>query len=380
MKVISFFSGAGGMDLGFVMSGHEIIWSNDFDIAAVETYNNNIGTLFNHSSIFADIVELLDTSSLEINNLIPDGDIIIGGFPCQGFSIANVGRSMEDSRNFLYEQLLKAISVKQPPYFMLENVKGLENMEKGKILSMILDDLQEAGTTKSKFFPNNGHGYTVVYGVHNALNFGVPQNRERVIILGVRNDLLNNNPIFEFISDEPLDSKKDIRNRLNIPGNFSKESDKKFELSPTIITNNLFDGIIKKKHYKIPYEKNVLYKFTDLSDAIFDLPRDFSDEIPNHTGSKHFVKINGRVGNRATEWDKHAPTIMGRGSGTGGPLIPPHPDQHRRFTVREVARIQTFPDNFIFYGSNSAAYRQIGNAVPVLMAYKLSSIFNKAIK
>jgi len=72
---------------------------------------------------------------------------------------------------------------------------------------------------------------------------------------------------------------------------------------------------------------------------------------------------------------KYAPTIMGRGSGTGGPLIPPHPEQHRRFSVREVAHIQTFPDNFIFKGSNSAAYRQIGNAVPVLMAYNIAKIF-----
>lgn len=366
------------MDLGFVMAGHEIVWSNDFDAAAVETYNKNIGTFFNHNSIYADVVELLNTTSEKIDMLIPDGDILIGGFPCQGFSIANVDRSMEDSRNFLYEELLKAISVKQPPYFLLENVKGLENMEKGKVLSMILDDLEQCGTLKSKFFPSDSLGYTVVYGVHNALSFGVPQSRERVIILGVRNDILKDNPINAFISKTTLDSKRDYRNKLFIPGNFSKDSKIKFPISPTEIVNNLFHGIKNNNIYTIPYQLNTTYSYTTLNDAIRDLPHEFSDQVANHKGTQHRVIISNRVGNRATDWNRHSPTIMGRGSGTGGPLIPPHPDQHRRFSVREVARIQTFPDEFVFYGSNSAAYRQIGNAVPVLMAYEIAQIFNKS--
>ena len=83
------------------------------------------------------------------------------------------------------------------------------------------------------------------------------------------------------------------------------------------------------------------------------------------------------MGNRATYWDKYAPTITARGSGTGGPLIPPHPSTKRRFTVRECARIQTFPDEMIFTGSNSSGYRQVGNAVPVLMSYNLALMFNK---
>ncbi len=379
MKIVSFFSGAGGMDLGFIMAGHDIIWSNDFDLAAVETYNNNIGAILNHKAIYGDITELLNTSAEKINKFIPDCDLLIGGFPCQGFSIANVERSMNDSRNFLYEQILKALSVKQPPYFLLENVKGLENMEKGKVLSMILDDLEVCGTEKSKFFPSSNPGYTVFYGVHNALSFGVPQNRERVIILGIRNNLVNNNKIYDFITDNALDSKKDFRNRLSIPGNFSSDSNIKFELSPIEIVNKLYEGVINNKPFLIPYQQDISYKYTTLKDIISDLPLDFCDSIPNHNGSKHIVKISNRVGNRPTDWDKYAPTIMGRGSGTGGPLIPPHPEQHRRFTVRETARIQTFPDNFIFYGSNSAAYRQIGNAVPVLMAYRIALIFENAL-
>lgn len=374
MKVISFFSGAGGMDLGFVLAGHEIIWSNDFDQYAVETYNNNIGFKNNHKSVLADVVSLLDTSKEEISKILPDGDIIIGGFPCQGFSIANINRSMEDSRNFLYEQLLKAISVKQPKYFLLENVKGLESMEGGKILSMILDDLEVAGTIKSKFFPSEGVGYTVVYGIHNALTFGVPQNRERVIILGIRNDILNQSPLLNHFDDSKANGKYDCRKKLHIKGNYSADAKEVFPMSPVEISNKLYEAFLNDTTFNVPYGDKK-YKYRTVKDAISDLPEDFDEKVLNHAGTKCKVKINNSVGNRATEWDRYAPTIMGRGSGTGGPLIPPHPNLKRRLSVRETARIQTFPDKFKFFGSHSAGYRQIGNAVPVLMAYNIAKIF-----
>ena len=379
MKIVSYFSGAGGLDLGFALAGHEIIWSNDFDDKAVESYNFNIGKYMNHQSLLADIVNLLNTSKENINSILPDCDVIIGGFPCQGFTIANLDRSMEDSRNFLYLQLLKGISVKRPPYFLLENVKGLESMENGKILPMIMDDLENAGTINSKFFEEEGPGYKVFYNVINALYFGVPENRERVIILGIRNDIFDKSPLKKFINfNKKVDKKYDKRKLLDIPYLFSKDSDVVLEKKPFEIVNELYENFINGKVNK-PTIKNpvVLYKTTTLRDAIGDLPLDYSNEIPNHTGSKCVVKIKNAMGNRATDWDKEAPTIMGRGSGTGGPLIPPHPNQHRRLTVREVARIQTFPDKFIFKGSNSRGYRQIGNAVPVLMAYNIAKIFNE---
>ena len=112
MNIVSFFSGAGGLDLGFALAGHNILWANDFDKEAVNSYNANIGKYLNHKAILQDVVKLLDTTEENINILLPDCDLIIGGFPCQGFTIANLERSMEDSRNFLYLQLLKAISVK----------------------------------------------------------------------------------------------------------------------------------------------------------------------------------------------------------------------------------------------------------------------------
>ncbi len=368
MRVVSFFSGAGGMDLGFVLAGHQIVWSNDFDKDAVRTYNKNIGEHLGHETILGDITQILDKHPDEINQLIPDTDVVIGGFPCQGFSIANLNRSMEDDRNFLYLELLKIIEIKKPKFFVLENVKGLENIEKGAVLEMILDDLE-------------GVGYKVCYNVLNAYNYGVPQNRERVIIVGVRNDLVNEYKIPQ------IDNPKKPRKTLFVPPTHSKDSELSENITSQEKVNYMYDLLLKgelnpNEHY-FSGGKDSCYRLQTLRDAISDLPVDFeadSKDILNHTGSKCKVKINGHVGNRATEWDKYAPTVMGRGSGTGGPLIIPHPLQHRRLSVREVARIQTFPDQFEFLGANSACYRQIGNAVPVLMAYNIAKILPLKIK
>lgn len=318
---------------------------------------------------------MLDTSSSKIDKLIPDSDIIIGGFPCQGFSRANLDRSMEDTRNYLYEELLKVISVKKPSYFILENVRGLESMEKGAILSMILDDLEKCGTITSKFFPTDGVGYGVYYGVHTALDFGVSQNRKRVIIIGIRNDISKDDSVYQFISDKVLERKIDPRNKFFVPGNYAKDSEIAFELKPHQIINNLYEGMITNKPYKIPYENGVKYRHKTLRDSIFDLPHDYTDEVLNHTGTTHMVALTLSMGDRATSWDEYAPIIMARSSGTGGPLIPPHPNQHRRLSIREVARIQTFPDKFFFFGPLSQTYKQIRNAITVLMAYNIASIF-----
>ncbi len=378
MNVVSFFSGAGGLDLGYCFAGHNIIWANDFDEYAVKTYNENIGKFSNHTAICNDIVKLLDVTKEEIDNIIPDCDIIIGGFPCQGFTIANLARSMEDDRNFLYLQLLKAISVKQPPFFQLENVKGLENIDEGAVLPMIIQDLENAGTEKSKFFPSNGKGYRVYYNVLNAYDFGVPQNRERVIILGIRNDI----PIgtlANHISDKPIDSKKPSKRLLINATHHIKSTEE--EPQPLKNKINLMYELWKNKENVIHHfsSQDKCYRVTNLRDAIGDLPLNYSENCPfhNHTGSACKVNIKNRMGNRPTDWEKRAPTIMGRGSGTGGPLIPPHPEQHRRLSIREVARIQTFPDDFVFEGTNSACYRQIGNAVPVLLSYNIAKIFSE---
>lgn len=297
-SVISLFSGCGGLDLGFIKAGFEVIFANDIDKDACESYRQNIG---NH--IVCKDIYTIDTRE------IPNADILIGGFPCLGFTIANGKNRNIDSRyNSLYLEYARVLRDKQPKYFLVENVAGIQS---GK-------DFKE--NFYNKILPTfESCGYSLKHTILNALDFGVPQNRKRVIIIGRRND---------------------IKQEIDFP-------------KPTC------------KNPKT------------LREAIGDLPLEFNDLIPNHSGSSHKIKLNGYVGNRKLDWDQPSPTITGRGSRGGGAVIHPHPNLHRRLSVRECARLQSFDDDFIFYGSNGAAYAQIGNAVPPLMSYHIAKNFLK---
>jgi len=303
-KIVSLFAGCGGLDYGFINNNkYTHVLVNEYDKDACMTYENN----FKIKTICCDIKVLND---------IPDCDLLIGGFPCQGFSMVNPYRSEHDSRNELYLEIIRILKLKKTSYFLLENVKGILNMggyatnedkknQTGKIMKIILDDLEKCG-------------YNVIFKLFDIKKYNVPQKRERVIFIGVRNDI-----IFE----------------PKIP-----------ECSDKIIT---------------------------LKDAIGDLPINY-DSKNQHIGTKHKCKITGFVGNRELNWDEPSPTITGRGGGNGGPVIHNHPSLKRRLTVRECARIQTFPDNFIFYGSISSMYKQIGNAVPCKFSEYLAKIFEDA--
>jgi len=315
MKVISLFCGAGGMDIGFIKAGHKIVWANDNDPDSCMTYEKNL----KHRVVCKDIEKVPSKE-------IPDGDIVIGGFPCQGFSIANQYRTVDDKRNKLYLQLLRVIKDKKPKYFVAENVAGLcsiggydsnDDRKKhlGRVLKIILKDFEKA--TKI--------GYHVEFKILNAVDYGVPQSRRRVIILGTR---------------------KDIKKKITHP-------------NPTHGNNNN------------------LKQWNTLGQALKGLPEEPTGKIANHAGTNHKVKINGHIGNRITNPNKPSPTIVGRGGGTGGPVIIPHPNLKRRMTVRETARLQSFDDNFIFYGSISSQYRQIGNAVPWQLAYNIAKMIPK---
>ena len=298
MRVVSLFSGAGGLDLGFIKAGHEVVWANDFDADAVATYKKNIG----EHIVLGDIKEIdADT--------IPDCDIIIGGFPCQGFSVANTKRNALDERNQLYKEFVRILEAKKPKYFLAENVKGILSLEKGAVIAAIVDDFE-------------AKGYRVVYKLLNAADYGVPQTRQRVIIVGVRDDL-----DVDFKYPEPTNSK-------------SGE-----------------DG---------------LPKWVSVSQAIGHYPDpDEPNDVPNHVYSKYKMILNGYMGKRPIDPNKPAPTITARGDRKGGVVVHPHPNRTRRMTVREIATIQSFPDSFEFVGSNTDCYRQIGNAVPVELAYRL---------
>ena len=303
MKVVSLFSGAGGLDLGFIRAGHEIVWANDLYADAVKTYKHNIGGHI----VERDIRDILSEE-------IPDCDIVIGGFPCQGFSVANVKRNTSDERNTLYKELIRVINDKRPMFFVAENVKGILSLGKGGVFKMIMRDFSNLG-------------YKVKYKLLNAADYGVPQTRQRVIIVGVREDVE-----FEYVYPEPTHSK---------------------------------DGTDGKR------------KWVAIGEAlsVFPDPDEYNDVI-NHTYSKYKLNINGYIGHRLLDPLKPAPTVTARGDNRGGVVILPHPNGRRRMTCRELATVQSFPENYFFHGTNSSVYRQIANAVPVQLAFHIANQFN----
>ena len=308
-KVVSLFSGAGGLDLGFKEAGFQIVWANDFDKDAVETYKANVGK----ECICGDISQI-DSSD------IPDCDIIVGGFPCQGFSVANTKRNVLDERNKLYLQYIRILKDKKPKFFVAENVKGILSLGHGAVIKAIINDFSEAG-------------YNVICKMLNAADYGVPQTRQRVIIVGVRKDL---NVKFEF----PLPT-------------YSK------------------DG------------KDGLPKWITVAEALKDIPDPDgpdADKVPNNEYSKYKMLFNGYLGKRPINPDKPAPTVTARGDRKGGVVVLPHPNGKRRMTVRELATVQSFPLNFSFIGNRTDCYRQIGNAVPVLLAKAVAEVVLEKVK
>lgn len=304
MKVVSLFSGAGGLDLGFKMAGHEIIWANDLYTDAVETYRHNLG----------DHIVCKDISKVDAAD-VPDCDIIIGGFPCQGFSVANTKRHEDDERNALYKELIRIIDAKKPKFFLAENVKGLTSLAKGKVFQMILNDFAELG-------------YVVKHKVLNAADYGVPQTRQRVIIIGVRKDV-----DFEYIYPNPTHSK---------------------------------DG------------SNGLPQWVSVGKAMSTIPDpDLPHNLKNHEYSKYKLNFNGYLGHRELDSDKPAPTVTARGDNKGGVVILPHPNGQRRMSCRELATVQSFPLDYYFCGNRSSIYRQIGNAVPPLLGFAVANVFNQ---
>ena len=319
MKVVSLFAGCGGLDLGLIKSGHKIVHASDIDEDCCKTYSKNLGH----------ICHCIDVKTLS-TNILPKYDLLVGGFPCQGFSVANLYRSGKDERNELYLEIVRILNETRPKFFLAENVPGILSLEKGKVVEMIMNDFQKVGIKKGF------KGYEVRRYKLNAANYGAPQNRQRVIFLGIS---------------------KDFSNELR---------EKMFSFFPPKYSHG--EGAEPLKTMK---------------DAIGDLPEPNTPKgllIPNHFTTNHKVKINGYLGNRKLDWNKPSPTIVGRGGGTGGPVIAVHPNLNRRLSVRETARLQGFDDSFIFEGSKSSQYRQIGNAVAVDFGEAIGKALKKVEK
>lgn len=320
MKICSFFAGAGGLDLGFTKAGFDCVWANEYDREIWDTYE------FNHPGTVLDRRSITEIRSEEV----PDCDGIIGGPPCQSWSEAGALRGIEDKRGQLFFDFIRILRDKQPKFFLAENVSGMLLPRHAKALENI-----------KKMFA--GAGYNLSFELLNAVDYGVPQDRKRVFFIGIREDL------------------------------------------------NL--------RFSFPFPVNASEKKT-LKDAIFDLKDNALPAKPNNTTNgkacavlNHEYMTGGFSSifmsrNRVRGWDEPSFTIQA--GGRHAPLHPQAPKMlfveqdkrifvpgkeklYRRLSVREIARIQTFPDDFHFvYRGLAAGYKMIGNAVPVELAYHIA--------
>lgn len=309
MKIVSLFSGAGGLDLGLINSGHKIVWANDIFLDAAATYRANIG----------DHIDTRDICKIPSSE-IPACDVVVGGFPCQGFSLANRGRTAEDPRNQLFNEMVRIVHDKQPRYFVAENVRGLLSMGKGQALVEIERSFSDAG-------------YRVQHHLVNAANYGVPQLRMRLLIIGVRHDL----PELPEFPPHQTHADPALAQILN------------------------------------------LQPWKSVGEALAHLPEPTEGKhIPNHENSKYKLRFNGHLGHRFIEPTRPAPTVTARGDERGGVVVLHHPGNHRRMTARESAAVQSFPDTFVFSGTKTSAYRQIANAVPPLLGKAIGTMLANA--
>lgn len=336
---IDLFSGAGGMSLGFEKAGFENIFSIDFDKNSRQTYKNNFP---NHVLIEKDIKYLTEKEILELTK-DKEVDIIIGGTPCQGFSMAgNIGRSfIDDSRNHLFKEFARVVSILKPKFFIIENVARIYNYNKGKTRKEII----------SLF---NKLGYEIECKILNSANYGVPQVRNRVFFIG---------------------------NRLHLQNKFPEKTHDKN--AQTTINNSK------------------IKRWVTIKEAIGNLPKLKSGEssnIPNHEAMSHSEQmlnkmsyvsnggsryqipekirpISGDV-RKYIKYNADEPSICI----TGDMRKVFHYAQNRALSVRELARIQSFQDDFIFVGSKLSQQQQVGNAVPPLIAQAIAKTIKRELK
>lgn len=318
-KVVSLFSGCGGLDLGleggfsylgkyYDKNPFKIIWANDINEKATKTQRLNFKDL---DVVCGDITKVLNEthdnqlSFLEdIPRLPQHADVVIGGFPCQDFSLAGKREGFSVERGKLYQSMAKVIEILKPKVFLAENVKGLISWRNGLAIKTIIEDFSKLG-------------YKVGFKLFNAADYGVPQTRERVIIIGVRNDI-----------------SKDIE---------------------------------WPKATHSATDKNLL-PWVTIQEAIHDLEDEEKHKSLPNNGYSKAKYCPGKQGNTITKANKPAPTMRAEHHGN----IEFHYSLPRRLSAREAARIQSFPDDFVFVQSTTDAYRQIGNAVAPVFAWHMA--------
>ncbi len=364
-KVIDLFAGCGGFSVGFENSGYDIIKAVEFDKEIAKSYS------FNHKHTImydCDIATIADNKHFSKK----EAEVIIGGPPCQGFSMAGERiRSnkafIQDPRNYLFRHYLEIVKIVRPKVFLLENVKGILSKDKGAIFNEIVNAFGDTDNF-------DGDKYFLNYKVCKAVEFGIPQRRERVVIIGILNKDFDIESLFSVAK----------RNILNNNPNFFDEVTLKDAISD--IPEPTGDGKAYLKECNSNYQKYL---------------RNDAKTILNHIASKHNSLAVSRmndveVGKNWTslkeeihsvhsgaygrlDWNLPTMTITTRfDTPAGGRFI--HPDYNRTITPREAARIQSFPDSFVFLGNKTSICKQIGNAVPPKLSFFLAQVVEIILK
>ena len=339
--VISLFSGAMGLDIGLAKAGLNVVIGQDFDASCVKTMRAN-----GHKVLEGDIREIEPQQLLSLTGLhIGEPFLICGGPPCQPFSTAGKRLGINDPRGSLFMDFIRMIDYIRPRFFVMENVKGIMSAPLKHVPLAERDDKdpeQRLGTVLDVILSEfNKLGYKTVYGVLDAVNYGVPQFRERFVLIGSR----DNEDIF-----------------LPIPTHFQMHQNQEYQWKSvrSVIEDLEFDS---GECATLSDERLKFLKMVPEGGNWRDLPEDI---IPIAMGGA-YTSGGGKVGfYRRLSYDQPSPTVVT--SPVQKATMMCHPTQNRPLSVKEYARIQQFPDNWIFTGTTAAKYRQIGNAVPVGLA------------
>lgn len=357
MKVIDVFAGCGGLSLGFIQAGYTVAKAVELDPVIANTY------LKNHPEV--DLI-VDDIKNLDDSGILKHGDteIIIGGPPCQGFSMAGARIRqdfMDDPRNYLFKHYFNVVKTVRPKVFIMENVKGIATLRGGEIFKEIKRTFRDADAL-------DGKPYSLYCRIVKAVEFGIPQKRERMIIIGT---------MIEGVDFEQLWEETKVALAREVPAYFDHVTVAEAIGNMPPATK---DGVIENPKPKTEYQKYLAST---------------SDRIENHTQSNHSRValdrmrrvVNGENYTALEEkinsvhsgaygrlyWDEPASTITTRfDTPAGGRFI--HPAEDRTLTPREAARIQSFPDDFVFYGDRRSISRQIGNAVPPKISFFLARL------
>lgn len=385
-KMVDFFAGAGGLSCGFVQAGFRVCFANDFEDVCVRTFRFNHPELPSKSVLKEDIRKIVDNIEDFVDE---DIDIVVGGPPCQSFSSANQRRIIDDPRNELYKYYIEAIKKLCPKFVVMENVKGMLS-----VACQVVEDYKSIRIEKD----GKEYSYDVSYRLLNSVNFGVAQSRERLIYLAIRNDVIDSKRITPEILFQKIEKACENNPHYNLQAaleyikpldaprikGLTEVDDEKTGMKIGVNTydscGNSYLASINSGR-EIPYVFNHKARYcSDVNYEIFKRLGQGEDATnPKIADIMPYARRNGIFKDKYFKLYADRPCRTITAHLKMDCLSHIHPYQIRSITPREAARVQSFPDDYLFLGAYLKTYMQIGNAVPVLMAKQIAETIKKYI-